>query len=160
MTADDDIITQVIQREGPATNDPNDAGGATEFGISKASNTVAWADGVVTETEARAIYQAKYITGPGFDKIADVKLRGLLVDYGVVSGPMIAIQALQVVVKVKPDYVLGPVTLAALAKMPIGDVITGVVKARVMMVCRIVQKNQAQIRYLSGWVSRCLEFLV
>ncbi len=151
----------VLKREGgaTATNDPLDPGGRTQYGISERSNPVVWADGKVTEEEARAIYQAKYITGPGFDNIADMKLRSLLVDYGVLSGPFIAIQALQRVVGVTPDGVIGPATLAALAAH-VGNVVNGMVAERVKMIGRIVVRNPSQVKYLNGWLNRCLEWLI
>src|SRR5688572_12640585 len=104
------IIDAILVAEGgsKATNDPNDKGGRTQFGISEKAHPKAWADNKVTEEEARAIYSKKYISGPGFDRIDNEKLRHFLVDFGVNSGPGIAIQCLQRVVGTPVDGILGP----------------------------------------------------
>lgn len=158
--SDTQIIDDVLVAEGPQqTNDPLDAGGRTQFGISEKSNPAAWADGKVTEEEAREIYARKYIKGPGFDKILDTSLRAQLVDYGVNSGPAVAIMKLQAIVGTTVDGVLGPKTLAAIHMMHPEAVSTELVKARVRMICRIVKRDPSQIKWLGGWIDRALEFL-
>lgn len=155
------IISDVIKREGGATvtQNPNDQGGRTQYGISEKANPEAWADGKVTAEEARAIYESKYLKGPGFDKISDVKLQAQLVDFGVNSGPRIAIQKLQGVIGAAVDGVLGPHTLELLAKLNPRDVSNNLVAARVRMIGRIVQKNPSQLQFLYGWLDRALQFL-
>ena len=113
----EDIITDVLKREGNATNDPDDHGKRTQYGISERANPEAWADGHVTEAEAREIYERKYVRGPRFDSIKDPQLQAQLIDFGVVSGPSIAIMKLQEAVHVTVDGVIGPETLGAIARL-------------------------------------------
>jgi len=155
-----DPITNVIAREGPPTNDPVDRGGRTAFGISERANPEAWKDGKVTEEEARGIYEAKYVKGPRFDQVSDPHLQAQLIDFGVTSGPLVAIQKLQDILGVKPDGVLGPITLTALAKAQVDTVNNALVAARLRMICRIVQKNPSQVRFLYGWCDRALQWMV
>ena len=159
MPTTDDIITEIIRKEGDPTNDPNDSGGRTQFGISETANPEAWADGHVTEAEAREIYERKYVIGPRFDQIPDVYLRAQLIDFGVNSGPAVAIMKLQEILHVTVDGWIGPETLGALTQVHPEAVNNELVKSRVMMICRIVQKNPSQLRYLLGWAKRALEFL-
>lgn len=156
-----DIIDDVIAREGGSkvTNNPADGGGRTQYGISERSNPEAWADGKVTAEEARAIYVKKYVEGPGFDKISDTQLRNQLIDFGVNSGPAVAISKLQAIVGVEVDGILGPETLAAISLLHPDDVCNSLVVARVKMICRIVQKNPNQLQFLLGWCDRALQFL-
>jgi lysozyme family protein len=154
-----DIIDDIIVREGPPTNDPTDAGGRTAYGISERANPEAWADNKVTEAEAREIYLRKYVRWPRFDQITDSDLQAQLVDFGVNSGPMIATKKLQEIVGTDQDGVIGPATLTALSIMNVALVNNELVKSRLKMICRIVQKNPSQIKYLLGWVNRALEFL-
>ena len=156
----DDIIDHEIALEGPPTNDPQDVGGRTQFGISERSNPQAWADGKVTEEEARAIYETKYLTHPGFHHILDVPLRRQLVDFGVTSGPQLAIMKLQTLLHVEADGILGPITLTALANVHPETINTQLVVARLIMICRLVQKVPADLKYLTGWVTRAAEFLL
>lgn len=161
MATVDEIIEDVIEREGGAkqTNDPRDGGGRTQYGISERYNPEAWVDGKVTDEEAREIYHRKYVRGPGFDKITDPQLQAQLVDYGVNSGPMIAIMKLQQIVGTAVDGVLGKNTLAEVSKYHPEDISTALVTLRVKMIGQIVVKNPSQLRFLNGWLNRALEFL-
>lgn len=158
--SNESIITDILKREGGAqiTNDPLDPGGRTQYGISERSNPEAWKDGKVTEAEARAIYERKYILGPGFDKIKDERLKAQLVDFGVNSGPFIAIKKLQEILGVGADGVLGPVTLSKVeGALNLSNLL---VASRIRMFVDLVIKHPSQLRYLRGWVNRALEFLV
>ena len=161
MPTNDDIIADVIEHESEKeTNDPDDKGGRTKYGISEKSNPEAWADDQVTKDEAQEIYARKYITGPGFDKVVDYHLRAQLVDFGVTSGPMIAIMKLQEVLGAGGvDGILGPITLGTLAMQHPEAVSTRLVAARIRMICKIVKRDPSQLKYLAGWVDRALEFL-
>jgi lysozyme family protein len=158
MPSISDIINNEIKTEGAPTNDSNDKGGPTAFGISKAANPEAWKNGAPTEAQARAIYQSKYVDQPGFNKITDPQLQAQLVDYGVNSGPMIAIQKLQAILEVPVDGVLGPATLVAIAAstLPLNNLL---VVARIRMISKLVQAKPSDLKYLSGWLNRSLEFL-
>ena len=158
MPSISDIINNEIKTEGAPTNDSNDKGGPTAFGISKAANPEAWKNGAPTEAQARAIYQSKYVDQPGFNKITDPQLQAQLVDYGVNSGPMIAIQKLQAILEVPVDGVLGPATLVAIAAstLPLNNLL---VVARIQMISKLVQAKPSDLKYLSGWLNRSLEFL-
>ena len=160
MPTVDETITDVLRREDDEeTNDPLDHGGRTKYGIAEASNPEAWADDKVTEAEAREIYRRKYVEGPGFLRVPDEHLRAQLVDFGVNSGPMIAIMKLQEIVGADVDGVIGPQTLGLLVLMPVVIVNTELVKSRVRMIGRIVTKNPSQLKWLNGWINRALEFL-
>lgn len=154
-----DIIDDIIKKEGGFSNNPIDKGGRTDKGISERANPEAWADGKVTTEEARAIYQRKYIDGPGFNKIQDKQLQAQLVDFGVNSGPMIAISKLQEILKVKPDGILGNETLVMLSRIHAEDINNLLVAARVKMIGKIVSRNPAQLKFINGWLDRALQFL-
>jgi lysozyme family protein len=160
MTNIDDLLNALIQEEGGEVNDKDDAGGRTKYGISEVSNPEAWADGDVTISEAKEIFRKKYLVAPGFDKVADSKLQHLLVDFGVNSGPTVAIQKLQLVLGVKVDGQLGPKTLAALSDANVRSVTNQLVAQRVKMLCAICVKTPSQLKFLNGWIDRALEFLV
>lgn len=156
-----DLIDEIILREGgdKVTNDPHDTGGRTRFGISETSNPKAWEDGDVTYDEARSIYEQKYLKGPGFDKIQDPKLRSVLVDFGVNSGPQLAIMKLQEILRVKVDGVLGPNTLAAIEKEEPRRLTNKLSLARIKMIGRIVKRDPSQLEYVNGWLNRAGEFI-
>jgi lysozyme family protein len=155
-----DLIGDILVREGGSvvTNDPNDSGGRTEYGISEKANPEAWKTGSVSEATARAIYLKKYVQAPGFDQIPPGSLQAQLVDFGVVSGPAVAITKLQHILGVAEDGVLGPATLAALSASTL-DVNKALVMARVLTIAKLVVAAPKDLKFLVGWTSRALEFL-
>jgi len=157
-----DVIDDIIRREGGSkfSNDPIDKGGRTQYGISEKSNPEAWIDGKITEEEARKIFTDKYVTIPGFDKVLDPLLRNQLIDFGVNSGPALAIKKLQEILGVEQDGVLGPKTLKAIKEYKNEASLSNrLMVSRIEMIGRIVQKHPAQAKFLVGWLKRALEFM-
>lgn len=105
-------------------------------------------------------YEKKFVDGPGFNKIGDKQLRAQLVDFGAASGPAIAINKLQDILKMKPNGVLDSETLVMLSRIHAEDVNNLLVAARVKMIGAIVVKNPAQLKYLGEWLDRALQFLI
>ncbi len=101
----------------------------------------------------------KYVKGPKFDLITDPHLMAQLVDYGVNSGPGLAIQKLQTILGVSVDGVLGEETLTALASADSKAISNQLVAERVKMIGRLVVKNKTQLQFLNGWLIRALEFI-
>ena len=159
----DDIISGVIEREGgaKATNDPNDPGGRTQYGISERANPDLWADGKVTEDEARERYLAKYVVYPKYHTIppSHPATQEQLIDWGVNSGPNIATQELQKILGTDQDGDLGPVTLKLLLGVDDRTLNNLLVAARVKMIARVVQRNPSQVKWLGGLLNRALSFL-
>lgn len=172
---DHDIITEVLRREGwpKYTDHPADKGGPTKGGITLATlsdwrGKAATAADVqaLTEVEARDIYQARYITRPRFEQIADPNLRHLVIDAGVLSGPGQAAQWLQQAAGVTVDGVIGPRTLAAINAMPANAVRLAFTAARVRFFGRLVQNNANaraagkdvpdQALFIGGWLDRAM----
>jgi lysozyme family protein len=172
---DDDIITDVLRREGIAfTNDPADHGGPTKYGITL-RDLRTWRNSLavtavdveeLTESEARAIYRKRYIADPGFDRIDDEWLRAFLVDSGVLQGPRNAIKFLQRALGVYVDGVIGPVTLAAVAQANTQPLRKAVIRERIqhLVACAIVDVPQdivrsTNLKFLRGWLNRVTSFL-
>jgi lysozyme family protein len=161
----DAILDEVIRREGGYVDHPHDRGGPTNFGITMRT-LAAWRGRPVTrdevrdltEAEARAIYQRQYLSRPGFDQIADPLLRGLLVDYGVHSGPMRAISDLQRAACVTVDGVIGPQTLAAVAAVGAEPIRRAVLRARGEYLARLLSDPSQRV-FAAGWMRRLMEFV-
>jgi lysozyme family protein len=109
----------VFTEEGGYTNDPNDPGGPTNFGITIA-DLKEWRgrdvtpDDVknMTKDEAREIYRSKYWNPMQCGDLPD----GLdleVFDFGVNAGTRTSIKKLQDVLGVKDDGSIGPITMAA-----------------------------------------------
>ena len=159
----DKIVNDVMRREDRTGTGivTVDTGGRTQYGISERANPEAWADEKVTEEEARTIYERKYVRAPKFHLIPDEALRAHLVDFGVNSGPMIAIMKLQAVVGADVDGILGPDTLGRLATQDPARVRLGLIAERIRLIGRVVTKDpKNQLKHLNGWLNRVLEFLL
>lgn len=165
MTADA-IIDDVLRQEGGFVNHQADHGGATKYGITLQTlsdwrgrpATVQDVE-ALTEAEARTIYRRRYIEDPGLDKVQDDRLRALLVDYGVHSGPRRAIRALQASVGVVTDGVLGPATLAAVNGGNASQIYRLVLQARGAYIADILQREPSQRAFAAGWLRRLMAFV-
>ena len=166
-----DFIDDIIEREGGATetNDPDDSGGRTKYGISERAHPDAWADGDVSRNEARAIYEKVYILNEKFHLIKDETLKHQVIDFGVPSGPDTAARLLQQLVGVKVDGVIGPKTLEAIENYPAGKLfgveVPGKVllnlkfrDARTIFYATIAKRRPKDLKYLLGWINRTQEF--
>jgi len=126
----DKLLDDLIAREGGYSNDPRDAGGETNWGITV---RVARANGFIgsmramTREQAKVIYSKVYWTAPGFDKVAlsSQTVAEELFDTGVNMGTAKASEFLQIALnglnnggKDYPDIAedgdIGAGTLAAL----------------------------------------------
>jgi lysozyme family protein len=162
MTADA-LIADIIRREGGFVDDPDDAGGATKYGITKATLS-RWRQRRVTTAEVAAltveeatdIYRAQYIDQPGFASLPE-PLRAQVVDFGVNAGPAQATRLLQRAVGVREDGMLGPVTRAALAARDLDAVHLDVWRQRVRFYAHLVAQRPTQVKFLDGWLNRCWE---
>ncbi|MCA3254036.1 MAG: hypothetical protein INF91_00290 [Alphaproteobacteria bacterium] len=86
------IIDGVIQREGGYVDNPHDKGGPTKYGITEAVARDNGYMGKMSELPralAFDIYVKRYVSGPGFDKLADLSpnVAAELIDTGVNMGP-------------------------------------------------------------------------
>jgi lysozyme family protein len=165
MTADA-IIDEILVREGGYVDHPSDRGNCTNHGITL-DTLIVWRGGSVTcqdvqtltVEEARRIYKALYIERPRLDRVADDRLRALLIDYAVHSGAQRAIRALQVAVGVRPDGIIGPQTEAALEQADPAFVYRSVLRDRIGLIATILQREPSQRAFAAGWVRRLAEFI-
>lgn len=96
----DDVINDVIAKEGGYVNDARDAGGETNWGITAATAKANGYTGRMRDMArpfAFEIYNRQYVVAPGFDKIAAISMpvAAELVDTGVNMGPKVASTFLQ-----------------------------------------------------------------
>ncbi len=165
---DNDIIDHVLKYEGGYVNNPNDKGGATNFGIT-AATLGSWRHLLVPATpaevmamprsEAQAIYKARYIDAPGFGAIADDRLRMVVVDCAVLYGPKRATLWLQTALGVSADGFIGPATLGALAGADPLAVAKAVIGYRYQRIRDRVAADPSQMIFFDGWMNRTNDLL-
>lgn len=163
----DELIDDVLKKEGGYVNDPADAGGPTKYGITLAT-LHDWRQAPVsatdvegmTETEARLIYRRRYFPA-GYNAIPDRGLLGLIFDYGVNSGPGMPAKAVQTVLKREGLYAgpidgdIGPGTSEALKKVTNWPAMFYAVKCeRYEALMRYIGSRPENARFAIGWSNR------
>ena len=173
-----DVIDDIIRREGSEfTNDPNDGGGPTRWGITgetlcedrrdtggyvpQTDDEIIEAVRALTEAKARAIYIRRYIFKPRFGEIKHPELRALLIDAGVLHGRHRAARWLQESVGgLETDGIVGPVTLAAVNGRQWRNVYLKLLARRYRGFVYFVKRKPSQLKWLGGWTNRANEFLL
>lgn len=164
---DSEVIDALLKREGGASNHPNDKGGATKFGITQRKlgeyrgKSVSQAQVfALTESEARQIYHDDFIEKPGYEKIKDAALRGLMVDSAVQHGVFTASRWLQAAVGAKQDGQIGSKTIAALEATDARTVYRDVLRSRAEFYGSIISRDHSQAVFALGWLRRLALFIV
>jgi lysozyme family protein len=169
------VVAGVLGVEGGYVNDPNDAGGATNHGITEQTARAHGYTGPMQslpEGMAQQIYVATYIEAPGFDRVLALSpaVGTKLVDYGVNAGPARAVRAFQSALadlsRGGRDYpppaidgVIGTRTLAAYSAL---QQRRGIVKAceltlklldgQQAVYYSVLAKGHANASFLVGWL--------
>ncbi len=170
----DELLDEVIAREGGFVHHPADRGGPTRFGITQAtlsewlgrSTTV---DEVRTleEETAREIYVARYLAGPRVGTLPP-EIVPHVFDMAVNHGPRRAVRMLQEVLglagwRVDVDGVIGPQTRKAAfeAQADMGPFFTNAIAdQRANFYRRLVAADPSQRVFLRGWLNRAEAFKV
>jgi lysozyme family protein len=177
MLTIDQMIDDLLMREGGYVNNPADTGGPTNFGITEQRARAFGYNGDMRdlpEATARSIYELDYWTKPGFDQVAGYfpVLANELFDFGVNSGSQTATIAFQRVLNVLnrqhtdyPDIVvdgsIGQLTIQALAgykaaRGAAGEnvLLAGVKGLRAARYISIAENNPSQEIFEYGWLNR------
>jgi lysozyme family protein len=172
-----ELIDELIEREGGYVNHPADRGGPTRFGITEAvarAHGYGGAMGELPRDEAAAIYRRLYWLRPRFDQVAErtPRLAAELFDTGANMGPAVAATFLQRTLTalnrggndypdLTPDGRVGPVTLTALdaflearGKRGGETVLLRALEAlQGERYLRLAEKRPANEAFLYGWLS-------
>jgi lysozyme family protein len=172
----EELIDDLIAREGGFVDHPADKGGPTRWGITQA---VARRHGYMGQMEelprsvAALIYKKQYWRAPAFDKVAEIGpiLAGELFDTGVNMGTGTAIGFLQRALNalnrngvdypdIAVDRTIGPNTLRALEAFlakrgpPAENVLTRAIDAlQGAHYVRLAEARPAQEAFLYGWLT-------
>lgn len=154
----DEILEDVLKREGGYSADPADPGGETKFGISKRAHPDVDIK-ALTKEAALEIYRQQYVLAPGFDRIPDPALQAQLIDFGVNSGPERAIRFLQRLLRVDVTGELDGVTLSTLWKhdpLLVNEALAG---ARAKFLDDLTDRSPSMKKFEEGLESRALSFI-
>lgn len=164
---DNEIIDAILKSEGvDFTNDPDDRGGPTKFGVTQATlsrwlgraASIADVQSLDIDT-ARKIYARKYMDDTGYRAITNPALRFLITDSGVQHGPRRASRWIQQAVGANDDGVFGPMSRAAVASFPADVAYREVLATRCRFYGRIIARDRSQAKYALGWARRLAAFI-
>lgn len=173
----DDVLENVLVKEGGYSNNPADTGGETMFGITKAvarQNGYTGAMRALPRSLALEIYRQQYVLRPRFDRVGALSgaIGAELVDTGVNMGPAVAATFLQRALNglnrqgrdfadIAADGIVGPGTLAALKAFlgkrgKLGErrllaLLNSLQGARYLELCEGRAANET---FLFGWLDR------
>lgn len=161
-----EIIDDIMAREGGYSNHPQDRGGPTNHGITQ-SILSAWLHHPASEAEVRAlmpdtarpIYLQLFYIEPGFECIADYDLLNLVIDSAVQHGPMTVIRWLQRICDVAQDGKLGPITSAAIDSHGAAWLYRRLLSRRIGYYFSIIAASPSQSVFARGWYNRLAPFI-
>lgn len=161
----DTAVDFTLRQEGKLSNNPNDKGGLTKFGVTqerwteylKKVNVPALPKSVanITVDQAIAFYYSEFWKLPGIDKLPR-ELQVPAFDFYVNSGDN-AIKKLQAILGVTTDGDLGPATLAKLEPMQAGQLRrlrNDYVTKRLVWLMDVAQHNPQDLAFIEGWAAR------
>jgi lysozyme family protein len=144
-------IEIILRLEAGYSNDSNDPGGETKWGISKrAFPHINIKD--LSVDEARLIYKQQYWDKLRLSEMPD-EVRLAVFDCAVNQGPQRAILLCQKALGIKADGVVGPVTIAAFGGVPARAFLTNYLTKRFDA---YIQNPQWSV-FGRGWMKRLLE---
>ena len=168
-------IDLILLHEGGYSNNPNDHGGPTKYGITQGTlrnwlKRPARVEDVknLTEAEAREIYETNYLTGPRISTLPEPPQTQVL-DIAVNRGPRRAIKMVQHVCNlagfgpIDEDGVIGPQTRSTIIKAvaAMGPYFrNALVEERVKFYEEIIANDSDQEVFRKGWMARANRFLL
>lgn len=147
------------------TNIASDRGGQTYAGISRRANPrwPGWAyidRGETPPTQmVRDFYKQEYWDRVRGDEIENPHTAESIYDFAVNGGWKTSVKLAQAVVRVTPDGVIGPKTLAAINAFDPAMFAALFALAKIQRYTDIVKRDRTQGKFLLGWLSRTLEKL-
>lgn len=163
------IVAGIVAREGGFVEHPDDPGGATKYGIARATLT-AWRGREASIDDVRAlgvaeameIYTRDYFEGPGFDRLP-ARLQEIVTDTGVLFGPRDAGRVLQRGLVLlgyevgEIDGIVGSRTRAAAAIASEEPLLRAILLERVALHVDRCRQAPRLTAFLRGWLARALE---
>lgn len=150
--------------EGGFSNRKNDRGGATYRGVTLQTFRYFFGqDKTVEDLKAMTDEQWWYILREGYwnkckgDSITNQSVAEIFVDWMYNSG-YVAIRKVQSILGVKPDGVVGPITLNAINGHDQHKLFSKIFEMRHQFFHTIVRNDPAQVENLNGWMNRLNHF--
>lgn len=149
------VKTLANEGGGKITDDPDDSGGLTKYGISQRAYPNLDIRNL-TEQQARDIYKRDYWDRVQGDSIQSQQVAENLFDTAVNMGVKTASRMAQQAVGVSADGIIGPQSLTAINNANPATFIASYTLAKISYYAQICNKDRSQSKFLLGWINRAL----
>ena len=157
------------EKEGGFVNDPDDAGGATNMGVTLHTYTTycrrkGYPSPTVeqlkrlTEEQWQDIIRTMYWNVCHADEIQSQSVANLVVDWAVHSGTATAAKHVQRIVGAKADGMIGPNSLAAINSVSPLPLFGQIKQDRIKFLKNLVITRPQNQKFLRGWLNRVNSF--
>ena len=164
MAKAEKLIPKILRWEGGFVNDPDDAGGATNKGVTIATFRKFYGKEAtieqlkrITDEQWLRIFKVGYWDKFKADDINDQSVANICVDWLYNSG-IVAIKRVQKIVGVVDDGIVGPKTIGAINAKDAEPLFFQIRAARIAFVETIVRNKPSQRKFLQGWKNRILSY--
>jgi lysozyme family protein len=159
-------VNVVLEHEGGLSNDKDDKGGITRWGISlrylELEHIDPNGDGIIdahdvrglTKQEAIDIYKAHWWNKYSYNKIKDLRLATKVFDLAVNAGAVRAHKLLQQAIGTTVDGLLGPRTIAITNVQQAGEVLAQLRLEAREFYLGLIQAKPIYEKYRNGWLAR------
>lgn len=151
-------IAKTLAKEGGSrfTNDLNDNGGATKYGVSQSSYPKLDIYNL-TENQAREIYKRDYWNRIRGDDITSQAIAENIFDTCVNMGVRTGSRIAQLCLDIEPaDGIIGNQSLSVINSADDTLFISNFTVAKIARYAHICNKNKSQKKFLLGWINRTL----
>lgn len=151
----DIAIQKTLGHEGLLSNDPDDSGGLTKYGISQRAypnEDIA----NLTIDRAKFIYKRDYWDSAKLDSIVSQKIAESIFDFAVNAGVETSVRFAQEVVGTDADGIVGKNTIYAINIFNERLFMAEFRLKKIERYVGIIDKKPTQIKYLKGWIKRAL----
>lgn len=150
----DEIIKKTLQYEGGYSNDSDDAGGETKYGISQRQYPNVDISNLTLQ-DALKIYKEDYYDRHNLSRINSKKIQWKVFDINVNAGR--GVKFLQRAVGVKEDGIIGDVTAKAVNEKNEVQVLMSLREIQENFYKEIVRRKPSQKKFLKGWLRRAFD---
>ena len=156
------LVPFVLKHEGGVVNDPDDAGGFTNKGITlKTFRSIYGKDKTkedlinITDEQWGHIFKAYYWDKFNADKIESQSIANMSVDWAYNAGVGTVAKKIQNIIGTKPDGIIGSGSLKLIntAQDP-KELFEQIKAARIMFYKKLVEKKPTNAKFLKGWLNR------
>lgn len=171
-----EAFQKMLIHEGRYSNDPDDLGGETYKGISRAmhgtwpgwdiidkyKNNTGFPSILDEDAELKKEIDLFYWTNFWFpinaDRILNQSMANSIFDFGVNAGVKTTVRLLQEIIGAEVDGIMGSQTLNRLNAFDCNHFLSAFTVAKITYYINLVQKHSANNKYLFGWINRALSF--